>query len=188
METPISDSSFLSPHNSNANKHGTTPLQLMTGKNATFPGITERSSNQEASEYVLQMLRCQETFRKAEYASKIKEAENAAYIPSYHDEFYDENDWVFVQEHDNKGAWSGPYKVVKHVGNEVVIDKNGDYGTTRLHPSKVARAKFEPKPIKLKCAFGETNSKCAVGETDPKCGLDKTDPSVRLSLQISILF
>ena len=87
-------------HNYNANKHGTTPLQLMTGKNATFPGITERSSNQEASEYVLQMLRSQETFRKAEYASKIKEAENAAYIPSYHDEFYDENDWVFVQEHD----------------------------------------------------------------------------------------
>ena len=97
----------------------------------------------EVSEYVLQMLRCQETFRRAEFADKIEQAETSTYIPSYHDEFYDEGDWVYVQEHDKKGVWSGPFKVIKQEGNEVVIDKDGEYGTTRLHPCKVARAKFE---------------------------------------------
>ena len=141
LEDAISKGAWT--HNTNANKHGTTPIHLLTGKSATFPGITQRSSKMEVSEYVLQMLRCQETFWRAEFADKIEQAETSTYIPSYHDEFYDAGDWVYVQEHDKKGVWSGPFKVIKQEGNEVVIDKDGEYGTTRLHPCKVARAKFE---------------------------------------------
>lgn len=70
--------------------------------------MLQRNPEVEASEHVKTMLEAQLEFRKAEFCRQLEKAENSKYIPKYHDVTYQKGDNVYIQSHEDKGAWSGP--------------------------------------------------------------------------------
>ena len=118
-------------HNYNVNIHGFTPLQLATGKNVIFPGI---STANEASESVyddelvrkimerhrevMKQFREQEFLRKLEIALKTR-------TRGYEDKILREEDLVYYQIEDKK-AWLGPERVFAVKGNSVFLFANGN--------------------------------------------------------------
>ena len=118
-------------HNLNVNILGFTPLQLATGKNVIFPGI---STANEASESlyddelvrkimerhreVMKQFREQEFSRKLEIALKTRSK-------GYEDEILKEEDMVYYQIEDKK-AWLGLVRVFAVKGNSVFLFTNGN--------------------------------------------------------------
>ena len=85
-KTPLSDSLVKAAawtHNTSVNKLGYTPLQLVTGKSVTLPGLTtgnestESMSDCEAVQRTLETLnRITSEFREAEMRKKLKDCQN----------------------------------------------------------------------------------------------------------------
>ena len=59
-------------HKTNVSKEDFVPLQIMTGKCVTFPGLDIRNEGVTPSEHEKKMLDAQAAFLEHEYSSKIK--------------------------------------------------------------------------------------------------------------------
>ena len=124
-------------HNTNINKEGFVPLQILTGKAVTYPGLDVREDGKEVSDHVREMLNAQNTFRENEFKKKIEEAETRK-VPSYVDETYDVGENVLYQDKNEK-EWK-PGIVVDPKTSGITIETES--GNKRIHPSKVQK-RFE---------------------------------------------
>ena len=112
-------------HNTSINKLGFSPLQLVTGKAVTLPGLTtgnvatESMTESEAVQRTVESLsRVVSEFREADMRKKLKECQNFR-IPSYqHLRNYVEGDKVWYQPL-NGTAWYGPAAVLCQRGSTV---------------------------------------------------------------------
>ena len=117
-------------HNSNVNKMGFTPLQLVTGKNIVFPGISTGNIATE-SMYDDKMVRkimdrhrlLMKEFREQEFSRKLEIALNTR-SKGYEDEILEEEDMVYYQV-EGKKAWLGPVKIFTVKGNSIFLFANG---------------------------------------------------------------
>ena len=117
-------------HNTNVNTLGFTPLQLVTGKNIIFPGIsagnisTESLYDDEAVRKIMErhsfMTRA---FREMEFNRKLEIACNVR-SRGYEDEILNEGDWVFYQPQGKK-SWLGPVKIHSIYDNSIFLFANG---------------------------------------------------------------
>ena len=97
-------------HNSNANKDGFTPFQLMIGRNPSLPGINMKVPEQSTIEFFRGRLECQRIFSEAEFKRKIRVAEESRTEEYAHD-WLEEGAEVLYQAKDGKD-WFGPVKVL----------------------------------------------------------------------------
>ena len=119
-------------HNTNVNKHGYAPLQLVTGKACNLPGLT---MGNEATESVLdteavqkvieEFLRTQEEFRKVEMRLKLKDCQDVRVREYLHRDRYVEGDKVWYKYQDSN-AWLVPAEVLYHKENKVWVFVNGN--------------------------------------------------------------
>ena len=117
-------------HNTNINVLGYSPLQLVTGKNITLPGLTSGNLATESlydDEAVRQIMarhnEIMKEFREAEFTRKLERAKKMK-SKGYEDVILKEGDVVFYQ-HEGKKAWLGPVKVLTVKGNSIFIFENG---------------------------------------------------------------
>ena len=103
--TPLSDSLVKAAswaHNSSMNKFGYTPLQLVTGKAVTLPGLTtgneatESMTDSEAVQRTMELLsKTTQEFREAEMKKKLKECQGVQTQAYQHMRDYVEGDKVW---------------------------------------------------------------------------------------------
>ena len=130
-------------HNTSINKLGFSPLQLVTGKAVTLPGLTtgnvatESMTESEAVQRTMENLtRVVSEFREADMRKKLKECQGYR-IPSYqHLRNYVEGDKVWYQPL-NGVAWFGPAAVLCQRGASVWLHAQGDI-------KKVAASRVKP--------------------------------------------
>ena len=115
-------------HNSNVNTLGFTPLQLVTGKNIVFPGIstgdiqTESLYDDEMVRNIMERHRVlMKEFREQEFSKKLEIALNTI-SRCYEDEILEEEDLVYYQI-ESKKAWLGPVKIFAVKGNYILVCK-----------------------------------------------------------------
>ena len=118
-------------HNTNVNTLGFTPLQLVTGKNVMFPGVssgnivTESLYDDEGVKKIMERHGyINKKYREQEFSRKSKTALNAR-LKGYEDGFIEEDDLVYYQAQNGK-AWLGPVKVFAIKGNSIWIFAHGD--------------------------------------------------------------
>ena len=118
-------------HNTNVNKLGYSPMQLVTGKSVVFPGLTTGNMSTDSafdSEYVQRIMsrhiKMMGEFQIAEYNDKLQSVlkKNGK---SWQHVKYKQGDLVYVQ-FQNKKSWSGPVKVFAQDGADVWIFHNGN--------------------------------------------------------------
>ena len=112
-------------HNTNVNKLGYTPLQLVTGKSCSLPGLTmgsvakESVLGMEAVQKVMErLLKTQEEFRKAEVRAKLNDCQKVRVRGYQHLDKYLKGDKVWYQYQDSN-VWLGPEEVSYHRNNKV---------------------------------------------------------------------
>ena len=117
--------------NTNVNKHGFTPMQLATGKNVTFPGVssgnivTESLYDDEGVKKIMERHEyINKMFREQEFSKKLETALNTRF-KGYEDGIIEEDDLVYYQTQNEK-AWLGPVKVFAIKGNSIWIFAHGD--------------------------------------------------------------
>ena len=96
-------------HNMNVNVLGYSPLQLVTGKNVIFPGITTGNVATESlydNELVRKIMErhyeLMKEFRESEFSRKLNIAANTR-SKGYENEVLNEGDFVFYQKSRQKG-------------------------------------------------------------------------------------
>ena len=118
-------------HNTNVNKLGYSPMQLVTEKSVVFPGLTTGNMSTDSafdSEYVQRIMsrhtKMMGEFQIAEYNDKLHSVlkKNGK---SWQHVKYKQGDLVYVQ-FQNKKSWSGPVKVFAQDGADVWIFHNGN--------------------------------------------------------------
>ena len=117
-------------HNTNINHLGFSPLQLVTGKSITIPGLTfstPPSLSNFDSDIVKNIITNHCTMMKeyttAEFTKKLFEVSEMR-KSAYNDVKYYPGDKVYYQDRKDK-AWYGPVKVISHDSNVVfVLDRN----------------------------------------------------------------
>ena len=99
--------------NTNVNILGYSPLQLMTGKSITFPGLTTGDTATESlydDETVRKIMErhyeLMRRFREVEFSRKLNRARETR-LKGYEDKIIKEGHLVFYQ-HQYKKAWLGP--------------------------------------------------------------------------------
>ena len=129
-------------HNTNVNKLGYSPMQLVTGKSVIFPSVTTGNMSTDSafdSEYVKRIMsrhiKMMNEFQIAEYTDKLNTVlkKNGK---SWQHVKYKQGDLVYVQ-FQNKKSWSGPVKVFAQDGADVWIFHNGNLiklATCRVMP------------------------------------------------------
>ena len=134
-------------HNTNVNKVGFSPLQLVTGKAANIPGLTMGNEGSESLTDAEAVNRIMETrhkvtkeFREAETRKKLKDCQGIRVRNYQHQGNYIAGDKVWYQYKDGN-AWHGPAEVIYQKGNAVFIHSNGDV-------KKVAACKVKPYDLK----------------------------------------
>ena len=117
-------------HNTNMNHSGFSPLQLVTGKSITIPGVTF-STPPSLSQFDADIVRniimnhcsMMKNYTSAEFTKKLFEVSQMR-KSAYNDVKYSPGDKVYYQDLKDK-AWYGPVKVVSHDSNIVfVLDRN----------------------------------------------------------------
>ena len=110
-------------HKTNMNVLGFSPLQLMTGKNVVFPGITSGNEAMDShydDEVVRRIMECHfelmKEFREIELSRKLKKAKDTR-AKGYENVKIKEGGLVYYQ-HQDKKAWLGPVKVFASRANE----------------------------------------------------------------------
>merc|ERR1712115_165184 len=134
-------------HNTNVNKVGFSPLQLVTGKAVNIPGLTmgnegsESLTDAEAVNKIMETIhKVTKEFREAETKVKLKDCQGIRVRSYQHQENYIAGDKVWYQYKDGN-AWHGPAEVIYQKGNAVFIHSNGDV-------KKVAACKVKPYDLK----------------------------------------
>ena len=104
-------------HNTNVNTHGFTPMQLATGKNVTFPGVssgnivTESLYDDEGVKKIMERHDyINKMFREQEFSRKLEMALNTRF-KRYQDGIIEEDDLVYYQAQYGK-VWLGLVKVL----------------------------------------------------------------------------
>ena len=130
-------------HNTNINRAGHTPLELVTGKAVTLPGLTmgneatESLTDAEAVNRILEtMHKVTSEFREAETKRKLKDCQGIRVRNYQNQEEYTAGDKVWYQ-YKNGNAWLGPAQVIYQQGSTVFIHGNGDV-------RKIAVCKVKP--------------------------------------------
>ena len=145
-KTPLTDSQVKAAswtHNTSINKLGYSPLQLMTGKAVTLPGLTmgnvatESMTNSEAVQRTMENLaKVTFEFREADMKWKLKECQGIQVQSYQHLDEYIEGDLVWYQPL-NGSSWLGPVAVICERGQSVWIHAAGDI-------KKVVACKVKP--------------------------------------------
>ena len=145
-KVPLSDSLVKAAawtHNTSVNKLGYSPLQLVTGKAVTIPGLTtgnvasESMSDSEAVQRTMENLtRVISEFREADMRQKLKDCQGFRTQAYQHSEGFIEGDLVWFQ-HRNGNAWLGPAAVLCQRGQSVWLHTHGDI-------KKVAACRVKP--------------------------------------------
>ena len=119
-------------HNTSVNKLGYTPLQLVTGKSVTLPGLTtgneatESMTDCEAVQRTLETLtRITSEFCEADMRRKLKECQGIRTQAYQHIGDYVEGDKVWYQPM-NGNSWLGPAVVLCQRGQIVWLHTNGN--------------------------------------------------------------
>ena len=130
-------------HNTNVNVHGSSPLQLATGKAVSIPGLSSANLATESgfeSGFIQNIMEWRMTgikeFRKAEYGKKLNECQRQRVRSYQHLLPYTEGDRVFYQKKDEK-KWNGPVEVFAQRGGSVWIFVMGEM-------RKVAACRVQP--------------------------------------------
>ena len=112
-------------HNTSINKLGYTPLQLVTGKAVTLPGLTtgnkatESLTDSEAVQKTMELLaQTTHEFREADMRKKLKECQGLRTQAYQHIRDYIEGDRVWYQPL-NGTSWLGPASVLCQRGQSV---------------------------------------------------------------------
>ena len=117
-------------HNTNMNHSGFSPLQLVTGKSITIPGLTF-STPPTLSHYdadivkniITNHITMMKDYTSAEFTKKLFEVSEMR-RSAYQDIKYSPGDKVYYQDRKDK-AWYGPVKVISHDSNVVfILDRN----------------------------------------------------------------
>merc|ERR1712115_17073 len=118
-------------HNTNVNKAGFSPLQLVTGKAANIPGLTMGNEGSESLTDAEAVNRIMETrskitqeFREAETRKKLKDCQKISVRSYQHQGNYIYGDKIWFQ-HNDGNAWHGPAEVVFQKGNTIFAYFNG---------------------------------------------------------------
>ena len=117
-------------HNSNINVTGYSPLQLVTGKSVTLPGLTfstpTTASNFDAENIksiIMGHHNMMKEYVTAEFTNKLLQISDQRRA-FYNSLKYAPGDKIYYQNKDDK-AWYGPVKVISHESNSVyIIDRN----------------------------------------------------------------
>merc|ERR1712101_64938 len=119
-------------HNTNVNKAGFSPLQLVTGKAANIPGLTMGNEGSESLTDAEAVNRIMETrnkitqeFREAETWKKLKDCQKIPVRNYQHQGNYIAGDKIWF-EHNEGNAWHGPADVVHQKGNILFAYYNGE--------------------------------------------------------------
>ena len=80
-------------HNTNVSRHGFVPLQIMTGKSISFPGLESRVEETEVSEHIMEMLKARKALSEKEFKRRIKEAGKRV-VSKYMDKVYEPGDKI----------------------------------------------------------------------------------------------
>lgn len=150
------DTQFLSE------QAGIYPLQLVTGKAVTVPGLTmgnrgtESMTDCEAVQRTMKNLnRITSEFREAEMRKKLKDCQNVRVQSYQHLDSYIEGDLVWYQPPQGS-SWLGPAAVLCHRGPSVWLHTMGDI-------KKVASCKVKPYDLidreSMECKCKETSRK-----------------------------
>ena len=117
-------------HNTSVNKLGYTPLQLVTGKAVTLPGLTtgneatESMTDSEAVQRIMELLsKTTQNFREAEMKKKIRECQGVQIQAYQHMRDYVEGDKVWYQPQGGN-SWLGPASVLCQRGQSVWLHTN----------------------------------------------------------------
>ena len=129
-------------HNTNVNRLGYSPLQLVTGKAVIFPGITTGNIASDSSfdsesvkKIMMRHMAMMKEFQVAEYTDKL-ESVLKYNSKSWQNIRYKQGDELFIQLKDKK-AWSGPVKVFAQDGADIWVFHNGNLvklATCRVMP------------------------------------------------------
>merc|ERR1712177_128865 len=119
-------------HNTNVNKVGFSPLQLVTGKAVNIPGLTmgnegsESLTDAEAVNRIMETrLKVTQEFREAETRKKLKDCQKIPVRSYQHQGDYIAGDKIWFQ-HNEGNAWHGPAEVVNQKGNTIFAYFNGE--------------------------------------------------------------
>merc|ERR1712115_586844 len=133
--------------NSNVNKAGFSPLQLVAGKAANIPGFTMGNEGSESLKDAEAVNRIMETrhkvtkeFREAETRKKLKDCQGIRVRNFQHQGNYIAGDKIWFQYKDGN-AWHGPAEVIYQKGNSILIYSNRDV-------KKVAACRAKPYDLK----------------------------------------
>merc|ERR1712177_167222 len=114
-------------HNTNVNKVGFSPLQLVTGKAANIPGLTMGNEGSKSLTDAEAVNRIMETrhkvtkeFREAETRKKLKDCQKIPVRNYQHQGNYIAEDKIWFQ-HNEGNAYHGPPDVVYQKGNTIFI-------------------------------------------------------------------
>ena len=145
-KTPLTDSLVKVAswtHDTSIKKLGYSPLQLMTGKAVTIPGLTmgnvatESMTDSEAVHRTMENLdKVTSEFREADMKQKLKEYQGIRVQSYQYLDKYIEGDLVSYQSL-NGSSWLGPAAVICQRGQCVWIHAAGDI-------KKVAACKVKP--------------------------------------------
>ena len=102
-------------HNTNYNKDGFSPLQIVTGRSPSFPGIVTKTPEKSTIEFFQERVQDQKIFLESEYRKKIRLAEKSN-CEEYMEEVFNEGDKVVYQAKDEK-KWLGPVEVLEQVND-----------------------------------------------------------------------
>ena len=132
---PLSDSLIKAAawtHNTSINKLGYSPLQLVTGKAATIPGMTngyvatESMTDTEAVQRTLENLTSViSEFREADMRQKLQDCQRFHTQTYNHTRGFLEGDKVWFQPL-NGNSWLGPAAVICQRGQSVWLHTHGD--------------------------------------------------------------
>ena len=145
-KTPLTDALVKAAawtHNTSVNKLGFSPLQLVTGKAVSLPGLTtgsvasESMTDSEAVQRTVENLsRTVAEFREADMRRKLKECQSQRVMTYQHLGSYVEGDKVWYQPL-NGNSWLGPAAVLCQRGSSVWLHSQGDI-------KKVAACRVKP--------------------------------------------
>ena len=142
--------------NADINKKGFSSQQLMFGRGAIIPGISDGSvatdepavGSKSVHQIFARHMNARDAAREADNSNRIKLMLKSR-IPDYVDRFYKRGDRVFVKDR-NSDIWLGPYTVQYHENKNVVVKRDNyevSFPTNRVIPEYDEKNELERDPV-----------------------------------------
>ena len=171
-------------HNTNTTVKGYAPLQLLTGRAVTIPGITNGnvatespiSESEAVRRHIDNQRKINEKYREVEYGEKLRVALNTRNA-AFNDYLYNQGEKVFYQHKGGK-QWFGPASVAQMEGRNVWILANGEM-------KKVASCHVKPYgPLRTTSPRNsvveiESNPPLKIEKVEEKQGISKENSDFR---------